>query len=90
MRRIIEMNEMKMRELTEEMLKEMTTVRISMNTPCGSNDNHWSTWYDLDVPDTLLYEFRNRCMESIMEIAKEYREELEAEMLEKILWGDDE
>jgi len=84
------MNEKKLEEIRHEMMNEMTTVRISMNTPCGSNDNDWSTWYDLDVPDTLLHEFRNRCMESMMELAKEYREELEAEMAEKILWGDDE
>ena len=82
------MNEKKLEEIRHEMMNEMTTVRISMNTPSGSNDNDWSTWYDLDVPNTLLVLFRNRCMESMMELAKEYREDLEAKMAEKILWGD--
>jgi len=84
------MNEKKLEEIRHEMMNEMTMVRISVNTPCGSNNNDWSNWYDLHVPDTLLYEFRDRFMERVIELAKEYREEMEAEMVENILWGDDE
>ena len=84
------MNEKKLEEIRHKMMNEMTMVRISVNTPCGSNDNDWSNWYDLQVPDTLLREFRDRFMAHAIELAKEYREELEAEMGERILWGDDE
>jgi len=74
---------------SETTMDETTIARISVNSPCGSNYNDWSNWDDMEVPNTLLREFRERVMEHALALAKEYREELEAEMAERILWEED-
>ena len=68
---------------SETTMDETTIVRISVNSPCGSNYNEWSNWDDMEVPDTLLREFRERVMEHALALAKEFREEMEATLADE-------
>lgn len=68
---------------SETTMDETTIVRISVNSPCGSNYNSWSNWDDMEVPDTLLREFRERVMEHALALAKEFREEMEATLADE-------